>query len=998
MSELEDLKSKILQLKRENSYLKSLLKEAGISFDAISMERSSEMYDPDQGARINLKTTFTEEDVNKFFSRFWGRMDLFSQRTIVKSKGTANYYPQCYKIWKTGCPKNTNKKFPCGQCKSPAFIPLDKQQIFSHLKGLSKDAEDVIGIYPLFPDDTCRLLVYDFDNHEEGSDKYDFANTDDTWRDEVDALRKICEINEIDSLVERSRSGKGAHLWIFFEEKIDAGLARKFGNALLRKGAESVNLKSFRFYDRMLPMQDHMPKGGFGNLIALPLQGQALKKGNSAFVDENWNAYPDQWKILLSKKKLSKTHLEERLREWSQHGTFGAVSIDEITEKTDEKPWNKSKEFHTEDVSGVLNITLADAIYVDTSSLVPRIQNQIRELAAFSNPQFYKNQAMGLSNFKNTRYIYLGKDIDGYIRIPRGLLDTLTENCRKSAIPYQIKDERCARRNINVRFQEKLKDSQIPAVEALEKHETGILHAATAFGKTVVSCEMIARKRVNTLILLQSSALMEQWEKALNTFLLIDEKPPEYQTPTGRIKIRKSIIGTLQGAHDSTTGIIDIAMVGSLCKKGKYHGRLKQYGMVILDECHHAASNTIADILQEVCAKYVYGVTATPTRGDGMEKINYMLLGPVRYKYTSKDRAKEQGIAHLVYPRFTRTVAPRFKTEKMHPNEAYEIVRNNDDRDELIIKDVKQCIEEGRTPVILSRYVDHSRKLYDRLQGYADKIFLLSGENSKKEHKKIMGQMSLVRSNESMILIGTGSLVGEGFDYPRLDTLIMATPVSGKNVVDQYAGRLNRDYEGKEKVIIYDYVDSHIEMFENMYYKRLKAYKQIGYDIYSGSSKLFLGEENDEEDQEIGAIYDAQNYCKRYQKDLISAREEIILSSPVISGKKVDAFIDLLKEQQSNGLKIIIVTWKPDMYGFGDSGYWMELQEQMRSAGFHMNLTEDYCEHYCIVDREIVWYGSTNFLGKEDAEDNLVRVLSKNIAAELLELTFGKNKYSGESI
>lgn len=317
MSELEDLKSKILQLKRENSYLKSLLKEAGISFDAISMERSSEMYDPDQGARINLKTTFTEEDVNKFFSRFWGRMDLFSQRTIVKSKGTANYYPQCYKIWKTGCPKNTNKKFPCGQCKSPAFIPLDKQQIFSHLKGLSKDAEDVIGIYPLFPDDTCRLLVYDFDNHEEGSDKYDFANTDDTWRDEVDALRKICEINEIDSLVERSRSGKGAHLWIFFEEKIDAGLARKFGNALLRKGAESVNLKSFRFYDRMLPMQDHMPKGGFGNLIALPLQGQALKKGNSAFVDENWNAYPDQWKILLSKKSLVR-------RTWKKDSGNGA--------------------------------------------------------------------------------------------------------------------------------------------------------------------------------------------------------------------------------------------------------------------------------------------------------------------------------------------------------------------------------------------------------------------------------------------------------------------------------------------------------------------------------------------------------------------------------------------------------------------------------------------------------------------------------------------------
>lgn len=407
------------------------------------------------------------------------------------------------------------------------------------------------------------------------------------------------------------------------------------------------------------------------------------------------------------------------------------------------------------------------------------------------------------------------------------------------------------------------------------------------------------------------------------------------------------------------------------------------------DECHHAASDTIVDILQEANAKYVYGVTATPFRGDGLEKINYMLLGPIRYQYTSKDRAKEQGIDHLVYPRFTRAVAPRFSQDKMHPNEAYEIIRNNEDRDELIIRDVKQCVDDGRTPVVLSKYVEHSQRLYQRLINYADKVFLLSGRNSKKEHKEILKQMSQVTPGESMILVATGKLIGEGFDYPRLDTLIMATPVAWRGVVEQYAGRLNRDYDGKKSVIIYDYVDSHISMFDRMYHKRPKAYKQIGYDIFSATST---------QKQTANAIFDIDNYADVYHNDLLTAEKEIIISSPAISGKKVYDMIHLLKEKQETGIKIVIVTWKSDSYGYGDSAYWQELHEQMRRAGFEMNLVEDYCEHYCIIDRQVVWYGSMNFLGKEDAEDNLMRIADEKIANELLEMTFGNEKYYGETM
>lgn len=399
------------------------------------------------------------------------------------------------------------------------------------------------------------------------------------------------------------------------------------------------------------------------------------------------------------------------------------------------------------------------------------------------------------------------------------------------------------------------------------------------------------------------------------------------------------------------------------------------------DECHHAASDTISAILQEVKSKYVYGVTATPARGDGLEKINYMLLGPIYYRYTSKEKAKAQGIEHLVYPRFTRTVPPRgVTTEKMHPNEAYEIIRYNDLRDEQMVSDVRECITDGRTPVILSRYKDHSEKLYERVKAYADHVFLMTGNNSKHEHKLILEEMKLINKQETLVLVATGKLIGEGFDFPRLDTLIMATPVSFKGVVEQYAGRLNRDYEGKHNVIVYDYVDSHIPMFDNMYAKRLKAYKQIGYDVCSG----IRGEK-----QSTNAIFDSETYHPVYVKDLLEAKQNIIIASPVISGVKVHELIRTLKDRQIKGIEVTIVTWNPDDYGFGDAGYWMQLHEEMRQAGFYIKSTEENCEHFAIIDREIVWYGSMNLLGKTTTEDSMMRVPSRTIAAELMELTFG---------
>lgn len=983
---ISQLQKKLNDLQLENQILKNILDKAGLSYhkelSKLRQSGSKESFDPEQGKRIIHPQAITENMANQFFSMFWGRQDVYAKRSVNKETGKVAYYPQCNNFWTNVCHKKIKDGINCKDCKNRSYKTITKKDILNHLQGNAYNASDVIGVYPLLSNGTCRFMVFDFDNHDKDAEEKDFANSDDTWVEEVESMREICVLNGIEPLVERSRSGRGAHVWIFFDKPIAASFVRKFGFALLDKGAEQINLKSFKYYDRMLPAQDSLPEdSAVGNLIALPLQGKALQDGNSAFIDGNWNAYPNQWETLFNKPRLSQGFLEEKIKEWSN-------IIDDIAanaaESDREKPWNRMQHFNKNDVEGKLHIILSNGIYVDNTNLKVAMQNRIRRMAAISNPVFYKNQAIGTSNYDTARWIYLGKDhLSGYIQIPRGLQDELWENIKQADIDYEMEDERQQGRKINVDFKGELRPEQDKALKELIRYDNGILHAATAFGKTVVSSAIIAQKKINTLIILESSALIEQWKEALEKFLNINEGLPAYETKTGRVRKRKSLIGTLQGAHDSMTGIIDIAMAGSLCKKGKYHKMMNEYGLVLIDECHHSASETIANVLKEVKAKYVYGVTATPKRGDGLEKINYMLIGPIRYSYTAKEKAKEQGMQHLVYPRFTRTVPPRgVITDKMHPNEAYEIIHNNDVRDEQIIEDVKNCVAAGRTPVVLSRYKDHSEKFYERLKSYADHVFLMTGNNSKKEHRKILEQMHQVDKNESLILIATGSLVGEGFDFPRLDTLFMATPVSFRGVVEQYAGRLNRDYAGKENVIIYDYVDNHIPMFNNMYMKRLKAYKQIGYEFGDGLQTV---------KQTVNAIYDGNNYSENYHKDLLDSNKNIIISSPVISGSKVYELINMLKEKQMSGVQVTIVTWTPDSYGFGDATYWMQLHEDMRRAGFYIRTVEEYCDRFAVIDQEVVWYGNINLLAKDKVDDSIMRVRSKGIAGELLEITFRNN-------
>lgn len=370
----------------------------------------------------------------------------------------------------------------------------------------------------------------------------------------------------------------------------------------------------------------------------------------------------------------------------------------------------------------------------------------------------------------------------------------MLELCEQSEITFDIADQRIIGRPIRAVFKGDLRVKQNIAVKKLLEYDDGILQAATAFGKTVVCSYLIFERKVSTLILLQNKSLIDQWLEKISEFLEIDEQPPEYFTKTGIKKRRESVIGVLHGNKNTLTGIIDVAMVQSLSGKKNIEEILDSYGMVIIDECHHAASTTYVNLLEKVKSKYVYGVSANVKRDDKLEKIIPMLIGPLRHSYSALESSHDQEFNHFFIPRYTRIV-DNFET-KENINKAFTLIANSEVRNRMIIEDVKECVNSNKTPIILTKMKEHAKYLGEKLNGIANHIFVLYGDNSDKENNAIVMKLKSIPRNETVILVATGQKVGEGFDFPRLDVLFLASPVSFEGRLEQYVGRLNRNYEG----------------------------------------------------------------------------------------------------------------------------------------------------------------------------------------------------------
>lgn len=972
--DLNSLRGIIRNLQDENKNLRRILEEHEIPYESeefIDSIDEPDEYDEDQGGRI-MPLNPDMDMAKEFYRYFWGRTDVFAKRGR-----NGGYYPQCDARWTNpACPKALNEKQFCDEdCRCKSWKELQPWMLLKHLLGEKEDCTDVLGVYPLLKDSTCRFLVFDFDNHEKDAYKNDDANTDELWKSEVDSLRNICKRANIDHLVERSRSGRGAHLWIFFRTALPASLARSFGYALLDRGAASVNLPSFKYYDRMYPSQDVLSK--LGNLVALPLQGRALKSGNSAFIDEAWNAYPDQWEKLRSTRRITAEEVTSYLQEWNADHVNMSPSTKYAKDNLLIRPWKKDDKFSQSDAVGSeIHIVLDDGVYVDSLNLLPALQNQIKGMATIDNPEFWRRDRLGRSNYYNLRTISMWSESEGYIRVPIGLLERIETKCNDAGISVKKHDNRSHGRPIRVKFKGELRDQQELASMQLEKNENGIICAPPAFGKTVLAAYMISKRKVNTLILLDKTDLVDQWIAELTRFLDIDEKPPVYKTKTGREKVRNSIFGTLISGSDKTTGIIDFAMIGSAYHKGQFFENIDLYGMVLCDECHHIASNQGQALMGRIRAKYIYGLSATPERSDQLDEIVFMLLGPVRHKYSVKEQADAWGIDRFVYPRFTRVV--NISGEELRIHDADNLIAESSARNEQIVSDVEQAVLSGRTPVILTKLKKHAETLYEMLKGKADYVFLIYGGQTIKQNNEIKDKMLNVPREETLILIATGQKIGEGFNFPRLDTLMLAAPVKFEGRLIQYVGRLSRKHEGKKDVVVYDYVDSHIGFFDRQYKNRLRTYKKLGYRIISDPIK---------EKQIVNAIYDGTDYTETFERDMVEADKEIVISSPGLRRSKVERMITLLKPRQESGVRVTVITLEPDSAGYDDTIELHIMIDEMKKSGINVRTTVDECEHYAVIDDRIVWHGGMNLLGKADVYDNLIRVESDQVAAELIEIT-----------
>ncbi|MBU6455787.1 MAG: DEAD/DEAH box helicase [Cyanobacteria bacterium REEB67] len=677
--------------------------------------------------------------------------------------------------------------------------------IGQHLAG-----EYTLGVYPLLMDNTCWFLAIDFDKAD--------------WQSDVLAFAETCDRHMVPAHIERSRSGNGGHIWIFFERPVAASRARNLGAFLISETKQSRYQLAFSSYDRMFPNQDLMPSGGFGNLIAYPLQKAARSEGNSVFVDRSLRPYENQWQYLSSVQKVSASQLDTLVSAASQRDAIFQVPLSSSDENSDE-PWKNT--FKKVDQPIILKAPLpksvivvqSDMLYVPKDGFGSAALSSIANLAAFQNPEFYKKQSLRQSTHDTPRVICCGEDLAKYIAIPRGCNDAFEKLCTASGVNVKYTDERNPGRPISTKFTQTLRPKQQEAADSLAKFEIGILSASTAFGKTVVAAEMISRRKTNTLILVHTVAIIEQWRERLQQFL---ELPPKS-------------IGQIGGGKKKPTGVIDIATIQSLVRNGEVAEVVADYGHVIVDECHHLSAFSFEKVIKRAKAKYVLGLTATPVRKDGHQPIIMMHCGPIRFKHSTKEHMQASGIKYTVHARETKFKFGSSSGDvKMH--ELYEALAKDEERNELIFNDILLALSAKRSPLVLTERVEHLDGLAARLKNFAKNLIVLKGGMKKKERAAVMDQLSKIQDGEERVILATGKYVGEGFDDARLDTLFLLLPISIEGRLEQYAGRLLRDQPGKAEVQIFDYTDLGHPILARMYEKRRVKYRKLGYEIVFGGN------------------------------------------------------------------------------------------------------------------------------------------------------------------
>lgn len=962
------LLEQVYQLTKENIKLKAQIarpasKLIQIATSEKNMEKNipnHESAERDCFARVNC-TSDSLSKIRLFMWLFHGRNDVYAKRWENKNKGTSGYSPVCLNQWQFGvCVK---PKSPCSKCNNKLYAAFDEGVLESHLRG-----NIVVGIYPMLPDEMCHFLAMDFDGVN--------------WQKDITVLRNVCIEFSVPFAIEQSRSGKGGHIWFFFENRISAALARKFGTTLLTYAMSRRYEIQFNSYDRLFPSQDTMPKGGLGNLIALPLQKVARKNGNSEFIDEKFKSYSDQWAFLSTIQKIPEDRIHSLSSKLCSVHELGILKIDK--EEETKKPWKTSKardRLENNDFPGQLDIIKANMLFIPKAGITQRALNQLKRLASFKNPMFYRQQAMRLPTYGHPRIVSCAVETNEYLCLPRGCETELSHDLEKLGIDVRFIDKTYSGKKIDIEFNGHLRGEQSLALKHLLRRDIGILSGSTAFGKTIVAIKLIAERKVNTLILVDKVSLLSQWKEKLSQFLVVNEPLPEQPATTPPKRGRKKkigVIGQLGAGKKALSGIVDIAVMQSLSRQGEVKECVKNYGMLIADECHHASAFTYEQILKTTHAKYIYGLTATPTRKDGHHPILFMHCGPIRYRDNPREQAENRPFDHYIVPKFTSLRVPMDRDQKdVSIQDLYTEIMDNDYRNQQIIDDVLRNYHQGRNCIILTLRTAHvellAKQLKEKKPEIRDVITLMGGMG-KKTTRKTLRHLADIPTDKNIILVATGQFIGEGFDEPRLDTLFLAMPISWKGTLQQYAGRLHRLYNTKREVRIYDYVDIQVKMLDKMYQKRLNGYASMGYKA-KGEEAM---------DTPLDIIYDKNNFLPVFNQDIVTSKKEIIIVSPFVRKRRTHQMVQNLKISTSNNLRVIVVTRPKEDFKSKDHATIQRTLDLLTDHGVRVIFKSNIHQKFAIMDQKIVWYGSINLLSYGTAQESIMRIESANIANELM--------------
>jgi len=805
----KELRRKLHDLQEENKHLRSENKKLKTILESFSLKSASSLQiaeDLDSKSLSSKKETesVSEQEINNkaklFRDLFRGREDIYAVRWENKS-GKSGYSPACSNEWD---PLLCRK--PCSKCPNNNYLPLTYSVVEDHLAG-----KKTIGVYPLLTDETCFFLAADFDKE--------------CWQDDIGTFLQSCQEIGIPAVLERSRSGRGGHVWIFFSEAIPAIEARKLGSAALTNALSKRHKIGLDSYDRFFPNQDTMPKGGFGNLIALPFQKVPSKNGNSVFLDADLNPYQDQWEFLKSIERIDPADVRRIVKDAEISNSVIGVQTVKCDDLAADDPWTllPSRKLPELELKGPfpesVSVVSNNMLYLEKGFLSSQLISRLVRLAAFQNPEFFRAQAMRLSTFGKPRIISCSEEFPKHIGLPRGCLDDVRDLLSSYGIRLDLVDKRFEGKAINVSFEGNLRKAQYGIASKILENDNGVLVAPTGFGKTVIAAWLIAQQKVNTLILVHRKILMDQWRERLSIFLNIPLKE----------------IGMFGGGKKKLTGKIDIAVIQSLQRKGEVKDFVADYGHVIVDECHHVSAFSFEQVLKQVKARYIYGLTATPTRRDGHHPIIIMQCGPIRAKVNSRVVALERPFKHVVLFKETRFKIPESMAGTTI-QEIYSALVNDRDRNTQIVNEILASLANGRSPLVLTERTEHLRILAEMLGESAKHLVILKGGMGKRQREAALDQLKSIPDSEERVILATGRHIGEGFDDARLDTLFLAMPISWRGTLQQYVGRLHRLHDNKREVRVYDFVDRQVPVLLRMFNKRLAGYKAIGYSIKSAET------------------------------------------------------------------------------------------------------------------------------------------------------------------